>query len=480
MFTNVNKASTTIKEAVDSGVRILAYGDYDVDGACAVATSRAFFKYISYENFEIVSYTKRTHHVDPNILIQALTSNVGLIILSDTGSGTGDKVEIERLAKIAKVIVADHHNAKYALEELENVIFVNPTYFDNFSGASGACVTYEIYKDYIGKYQEKNLQDFVKQTVFYPFMSIYSDSVYGNNQYCRQIHKDAQTADKPSEFNYLKYYSPSKRFALFSFAPPLNACFRNESFDIINSLMFSKKELPFSDKQILVDRMEELRDTSRQVVNLITQQVKYKEIGEFILVDLTGYLNQSVPNHVLWNNKGLVAGQIAGREKKCVVSIVSKGDHYLLSCRDYWGRDILSLMESFFKVGGHSSAFGGYLGLSDVLLLEEVLASRTFLGNTKDERIVKRFSSLLPEEFQEMAYENEFRKENNLYVLDVPFSHFQVGKSPERFTEQFESLILTLPDRRKVYIPREDWSRQYSSLKVALYLTNGLRGMLVK
>jgi len=480
MFTNVDKASSLIKEAVDNGVRVLAYGDYDVDGACAVATSRAFFKYIGHENFEVVSYTKRTHHVDPNILIQALTNDVGLIILSDTGSGTSDKVEIERLAKVAKVIVADHHKAKYALEDLKNVTFVNPTYFDDFPGASGACVTYEIYKNYIHKYQSKDLQDFVKRTVFYPFMSIYSDSVYGDNSYCRQIHMDAQTADKPSEFNYLKYYSPSKRFALFSFAPPLNACFRNESFDIINSLLFSNKELPFSDKQLLVDRMEELRDTSRQIVSLITQQVKYKEIGEFILVDLTGYLNQSVPNHVLWNNKGLVAGQLAGREKKCVIAIVSKGDHYLFSCRDYWGRDILALMEPFFKVGGHPSAFGGYLEVQEVLLLEEVLSSRTFIGSTKDERVIKRFGSLLPEDFQKFAYENEFRKENNLYVLEVPFSHFQVGKSPEKFTEQFESLILTLPDRRKVYIPREDWSKQYSSLKVALYLTNGLRGVLVR
>jgi len=480
MFTNVDSASTAIKEAVDDGVRILAYGDYDVDGACAVATSRAFFRYINYENFEIVSYTKRTHHVDTNILIQALTRKVGLIILSDTGSGASDKVEIERLAKIAKIIVADHHQAKYALEELENVIFVNPTYFDGFSGASGACVTYEIYKNYIQKYQEKNTQDFVKRTVFYPFMSIYSDSVYGDNSYCRQMHRDAQTADIPLEFNYMKYYSPSKRFALFSFAPPLNACFRNETFDIINSLMFSKKEISFSDKQTLVDRMEELRGASRAIVNLITQQVRYKEIGEFILVDLTGYLNQSVPNHVLWNNKGLVAGQLAGREKKCVISIISKGDHYLLSCRDFWGRDILSLLEPFFKVGGHSSAFGGYLEVNDILLLEEVLSSKTLLGNTKDERIIRRFGSLLPEDFQKMAYENEFRKENNLYVLDVPFSHFQIGKSPERFTEQFESLILTLPDRRKIYIPREDWSKQYSSLKVALYITNGLRGVLVR
>jgi single-stranded DNA-specific DHH superfamily exonuclease len=480
MFTNVDRASTAIKEAVDDGTRILAYGDYDVDGACSVAISRAFFKYINYENFEIVSYTKRTHHVDPNILIQALTKNVGLIIISDTGSGATDKKEIERLAKISKVVVADHHIAKYDLDNMENVIFVNPTHFDDFKGASGACVTYEIYKDYIMKYRESDTQDFVKRTVFYPFMSLYSDSVYSDNSYCRQIHKDAQTAELPQEFNYLKHYSPSKRFALFSFAPPLNTCFRNENFDIINTLMFSRKEIPFSDKQILVDRMEELRNASRKLVNLITRQARYKEIGEFILVDLTGYLNQSVPNHVLWNNKGLIAGQLAGREKKCVISVISKGDHYLLSCRDFWGRDILSLMEPFFKVGGHSSAFGGYLEISDLFLLEDVLASKTFLGEAKDERVIRRFNTLLPEDFQKMAYNNEFRKENNLYIVDVPFSHFQVGKSPERFSEQYENLILTLPDRRKVYIPREDWSKQSSSLKVALYITNGLRGVLVK
>ena len=480
MFSNLEKAAVMIKKAVDGEVRILIYGDYDVDGICSVMLSSLFFNLINYSNVDIVPYTNRTHHVDPNILIHALTTNVKLVILSDTGSGISDKIELERLAKITDVIVADHHNAKYSLEDLEKIVFVNPTYFDGFTGASGACVTYEIYKTFMQMYKPKDLQTFIKKGVFYAFMSIYSDSVYGDNSYCREIHKDTQIAEKPDKFNHLKYYNPSKRFALFSFAPPINACFRNESFEILNQLFLNQTILTFSEKQILLDRMEELRNTSRHIVAYITQQVKYKDLGEILLVDLTGYLNQSVPNHILWNNKGLIAGQLASREKKCVVVVVSKGDNYLLSCRDYWGRDILSILEPFFKVGGHNSAFGGYLDLQEVLFLEEILSSKTCIKSVVDNRIIKKYCTIFPDEFQKMAYENEFRKENELYIVEAPISHFQVGKSPEKFTEQFESLVLTLPDRRKVYIPREEWSKKYHTLKIALYLTNGLRGVLVK
>jgi len=296
-MTNIGNAVEWLNEALSGRKHILLYGDYDVDGLCAVLLMRQFFDVLNYKNYDVVKYKARTHHISPDVVNDAFTKRCDLVIIMDTGSGDTDLAELQKLTKFTKVIVCDHHKPQFDYELVKDCVFLNPGHLDNLPYMSGACVAYEMCIAYFTEYMADDVEKAKKYLSFLACASLYADSIYNDNFYTKTLLQQAKKSIIPPAVNYLPYIHASKRFFLFSFAPPFNACFRNNRLDLINNLLLNDTYLNSLDKVRYINEIDRLRNYSREIVATIAELCNVVEYKNLIFTDLTGLLNQNIPNH---------------------------------------------------------------------------------------------------------------------------------------------------------------------------------------
>lgn len=467
-MTNEDKAVGLINSAILNKEHISLYGDYDVDGLCSLLIARDFFVLLNYDNISLVKYTLRTHHISVDVINDALNNNSGLVIIMDTGSGDADKIELQKLSKFTKVIICDHHTPQYNYDELDNCTFINPGFYDNFPYLSGACIVYELCISYYNTYHKDEVAKAKKFLSFLACASLYSDSVFNNNFYTKELLSQAKISIIPKCINYIPYITASKRFFLFSFAPPFNACFRNNRLDLINNLLLSDA-LTYLDKNSFITSIDKLRGYSREVVSAISSECKVTELDNIVFTDLTGLLNQNIPNQYIRNNKGLIANILAAKYKKCAVTVVSDGSKYLISVRDYYNRDIFKLFNPFYDVGGHKPAFGGTLSNSDRL---DVVSKLKYFDKKIDPVDKQNIVPFSYANLERIALENEYNQQNQVVLVRVPASELVEQWTPDSFTEKFIQYKLV---GAQIYIKKMPWCKSGQDLLVHLYYTDRVK-----
>lgn len=476
----IKEALRLLEFAIKNNQHITLEGDYDVDGLTCLLQFKKLFSLLGYENYTILQYTKRTHSIDPAIASVLLQKQSGLCIICDTGSAEPDTLQY--LNSICPIIVLDHHRGTIPKSILnDSLVVVNPTLWNDGVQMSAGCVTYELIMEWVMENRTDDLEYFERMLSFYPFLSLYADSAYGPNDYCLQLYQVAQGAIFPPEFSFAeKNFVSTKRFILFSVAPPINAAFRNNRLDLINKLFLSRRNLLSYERADLLDDLEMLRSDMRKHINRIEELVEPRMVGNIALVDLTGYLNQGVPNDAIWANKGLIANKIADKYKCMCVCIVNTGGEYSLSVRDYFGRDVLPLMQAFYKVGGHPSAFGGTMQVQDVLGIKENLeyiARR--LGPPKKREVLK-FLTLTDDDLERVALHNEFKHPNEVTLVAVPKSLTKLEPTPASFGQRYYQYHIPLKDSSKIYVKQEDYDTSNDpAILVQLYKGKRLMGTQV-
>jgi single-stranded-DNA-specific exonuclease len=109
LMKDMHKAVQRLEMAIDSGEKILVYGDYDVDGTTSVAMTYAFLSQI-HENidFYIPDRYSEGYGVSKKGVDYAIENNCSLIVALDCGIKANDKIEYATENKI-DFIVCDHH-----------------------------------------------------------------------------------------------------------------------------------------------------------------------------------------------------------------------------------------------------------------------------------------------------------------------------------------------------------------------------------
>lgn len=477
----LSNAVELVSQAIVKKEHLTIYGDYDLDGVMCLLEWKTFLDTIGHTNYTLVEYTKRSHAIDKNVSSIAVENNSDLIIICDTGCSELNHLRF--LSGISRVLVLDHHLGNIREEDLnDRITIVNPAMWKDNKKMSAACVVYEVIMEYINTYDYPSVEYYRRLLSFYPFLSIFADGAYGLNDYCYSIYQQAQTAIFPPEFGYIKNeYRSTKRFLLFSAAPPINAAFRNGRLDLINKLFLRRVPLLTYERADLFDELQILRDKMRTHIERLSNLVDVQEIGKFVLVDLSGYLNQSIPNEVIWANKGLVANKIAERYKAVCITIVNEGSYYSLSVRDYLGRDVLSIMQLFYEVGGHPSAFGGKLTSLQVLNLKNDLKLISEHLSPPVERTVLPFRSLTVEQIDTIVNNNEFAHPNELTLVSIPKVNLKLEKTPAEWGEQYYQYHVKYAGDRKLYIKQEDFdSSMKSHILVHLYKGKNISGQMVE
>lgn len=109
LMKDMDKAVNRIVTAFMNGEKVLIYGDYDVDGTTAVATTHSFFKEI-YPNIDYYIPNRYTegYGVSTRGIDYAAENGFSLIIALDCGIKSNDKVDYAN-SKGIDFIICDHH-----------------------------------------------------------------------------------------------------------------------------------------------------------------------------------------------------------------------------------------------------------------------------------------------------------------------------------------------------------------------------------
>ena len=109
---DMKKAVERIKQAVNKGEKILAVGDYDVDGVTSLAIFHEFIKdYPGSFSFYIPHRVKEGYGLNKYAVTKAKKTGTGLIICFDCGTNSFKEIELASSAGI-DVIVVDHHHSR--------------------------------------------------------------------------------------------------------------------------------------------------------------------------------------------------------------------------------------------------------------------------------------------------------------------------------------------------------------------------------
>ena len=118
-----------LQYAFITGARIMLYGDYDADGLFSMLVWEEVLECIGYSNYFLYQYIKRTHHISPFLVPQAIQGKAEYVIICDTGCSIEDQKVITALReKGMTVIVIDHHSSGYDYDILQKEINVFNAY----------------------------------------------------------------------------------------------------------------------------------------------------------------------------------------------------------------------------------------------------------------------------------------------------------------------------------------------------------------
>lgn len=350
---NADKVCEEIACAIKAGKGIFIYGDYDMDGLCCSLIWRDALKDLGVEHPTLFRYGNRTHSIDTSIVRQLESLYQPLVIICDTGSSAGDRDVIGILESYgASVVVIDHH--RYTGDDYRCRLIFNPTAEPEVLGGdpiSGAYATLLIVKRLYERHFGRLLPYHLK---VYALASMYSDVVDLSTKTGRTLYNSValsigQNPPIFSEFNKWGYVN-GRRFFSYTLAPKVNACFRSERFDLLNSLLTCTDRYAIRD---IVDGILDVHSNSIADVKLMVKKFSRERFGDVVLCVAQ---ESSYPR--IENYTGLIAVKIAEEEHSAVVVVVRKDNLYRGSYRDYFNRPMLDVFKLFCEADGHGQAFG--------------------------------------------------------------------------------------------------------------------------
>lgn len=345
--------------AIKANEEIFIYGDYDMDGFCAQKVWDEVLSTLYNVPPIHFMYGTRMHKLDPDIVEQVKATKARIVIINDTGSSRDDRDILGILRSLGRVpIVIDHHDwdGDY-MEDTKGMLVYNS--FEErqvFNGAeiSGAYSALLVAYRLCEKYFKHSLS---YNAMVYALASMYSDVVDLSTSVGRALYNIVCLINMPGPalFSYFnKYdYKISRRLFSFLIAPKLNACFRMESFGLLNAALVATDR--FEMKRI-AEGMGEVHAEASKYTSLFVPLFEKERYGTIMLC--THDATEETRSMHVRNFSGLVANAIAQAERSAVVALIRMDGQYHGSFRDYYNRKLLPFFQLFCNAGGHPPAFG--------------------------------------------------------------------------------------------------------------------------
>lgn len=368
---NEDKVFEYLYDIVHCNKKTLIEGDYDVDGLMCVMVLTSMFRTLGMTNYDIHHYKSRTHTLDPYAMHECLQGHYEYFIIGDTGSSDMDMLRVIARAGV-KIIVLDHHNTDYDYESYpENVAIINTMienrlllkdYYQLSAGALCYCVAAKFSHLYYKT-------DLVKESA-YALTSLYADCMEMSSELNRSIYWRATSLREAELPSYLRHFMNDytvfgRRYIDFWYSPRINALFRSDHNELINTYFFAENNSIALAK--CIEMVNKIYESNRQLVAKASDIVQVTEFSNFVFSDL-GSLNEFIPidSNKMYNYTGLIANRLSDRYNKIAVVICQTASSYKGSVRDKFGRKILPMFQRIGYANGHNAAFGFTVNLFDL------------------------------------------------------------------------------------------------------------------
>ncbi len=353
-----------ILEAIESGEKVLVYGDYDVDGTTAVALIYSFFK----DHFKQIDYYipdryNEGYGVSLKGIDYAADQGVSLVIALDCGIKAVDKIEYANTKGI-EFIICDHHNPGDVIPDA--VAVLDPKQKDcsyPYKELSGCGVGLKLVQAYCRKtgLPDKQILDYLDLVV----VSIASDIVpitdenrilayYG----LKKLNESPSTGLKAiREVAGIDKKIVDIEDIVFKIGPRINAAGRMESGKKSVDLLVcdKKKDAGIISKKINsfnLDRRSIDTEITRQAIQMIHDNSEFQERNSTVLY------NPEWHKGVI----GIVASRLLDHFYKPTVILTRSNGLATGSARSVNGFDLYQAIESCSDLlenfGGHKYAAG--------------------------------------------------------------------------------------------------------------------------
>jgi len=363
LMADMEKAVLRIEAAMESGEKILIYGDYDVDGTTAVSLVYRFFKN-HYSNLEyyIPDRYKEGYGISTAGIDYAAANGFKLIVALDCGIKSIDKIAYAN-TKGVDFIICDHHLPG---DELPAAIAIlDPKRADceyPFKELSGCGIGFKL----IQAYAEKNNLPFEQVSCYLDLVaiSIACDIVHItgenrvlaylglqkiNNNPCIGVKMLMEVAGRKGN------YSISD--VVFLLGPRINAAGRIDDAKHAVELLLAADEETAKEKGLLIN----IKNTERKGHDLqITDEALSIIDGNELLINRksTVVFNENWHKGVI----GIVASRLTEKYYRPTIVLTRSNGHVAGSARSVLGYDLYEALcrcsDLLIQFGGHKYAAG--------------------------------------------------------------------------------------------------------------------------
>lgn len=439
-FYNFEIVNEYLLDIVRNDRKVFAYGDYDPDGLFGVRIIYEALKMLGCTDVSIYNYKSRTHELDELAVMECIQKMPDYFIICDTGSSNLDRLELIKSYGI-KIIVLDHHNTIYSYENFNQVAIINTTLENQIAGKkiyelSAGALAFCVFQKF-SKMMGKDL------TILsaYALVTLYSDCMNMTNEINRSIYFLAHSFSKddlPSKIQMFMHTNSVfySRFIQFRLVPQINAVFRTEKFDYINTCFFNDSVNAAIMSRCL-ETIHTIYESNRDMVMSVADTIDYVTLNNFILADLYSVNDFfKISENKLYNYTGLIANKLSDRCGKPAVVYCSMGNYYKGSFRDVSSRNYLQIFKQFCKAGGHNPAFGikiPYLEFESFLQNFKRLDSNFPISDLKNKPIILNYEQLHADTklLNDIALYNEFAGQDIplVYLRKVFSANMTGGKT---------------------------------------------------
>ena len=363
-----------LKDIVLNNKKTFIYGDYDVDGLMCLRTMNDGLRKCGATDLTMYHYRSRTHALDKVAVQKCLQGGYEYFIVCDTGSSSLDDLQLLANNNV-KVVVLDHHNTMFSYDNLPDTVkMINTTIEndlmlqDSEDSVTPACELYTLsagalcYTVIDALIRELNLKVDDSLSAF-ATISLFADCMDMRSELNRAIYFRAKALEREelprSVRIFMNQYSAfNARFINFWFSPKVNAAFRSENLELLNTL-FLNPDIDAVVEAKTLDELIEVYTKARSLVDKTVDVIEVTEMKHFVFADLYSvnrYID--VKSNKLYNYTGLVANMLSSTYEKTAVVVCRMDNEYKGSVRDLYGRNYLNVFHTMCYAGGHGAAFG--------------------------------------------------------------------------------------------------------------------------
>ena len=373
LMKDMDKAVERLGRAMDSGEKILVYGDYDVDGTTAVALVFSFIqRFTRNVDFYIPDRYDEGYGVSYKGIDFAAENGFSLIITLDCGIKAIDKVEYAR-EKGIDVIICDHHLPEDSLPEA--VAVLDPKREDcgyPFDDLSGCGVGFKL----VQAFSRKNGIPFESLIPLLDLLvvSISSDLVtmVGENRVLSHFGLK-QLNENPCKgllaminLSNLEPGHITIDDIVFKIGPRINAAGRMESGRLAVELL---KATDTQTAMFIGEKINESNNDRKNIDREITREaLEMVEQGRCL-----AHRNATIVYNPRWNKGvvGIVASRLVEAYYKPTVVLTKSNGFITGSARSIAGFDLYEAIESCADL---LENFGGHVYAAGLTLKEENLS----------------------------------------------------------------------------------------------------------